>query len=173
MPLHAGWGLSGVEDGAVDGVGGALQGLHRVLHPQRRGRLVQAQGQLAREQGGGHATGDFAGVVAAHAVGEHGQPAGGIDQDGVFVVVADATGIDPEAKVIGHVGTARAGARVIRGRQACSLKLTEPAGQDKDFVRSKCEWARDGPMGPARGGAGVSDRAQAAASSAPEAGRAR
>jgi len=44
--------------------------------------------------GGGHAAGDLAGVVAAHAVGQHGQGAALVDDDGVFVVAARAAGID-------------------------------------------------------------------------------
>ena len=41
----------------------------------------------------GNAAGDFAGVVAAHAVSQHQQADVGIDCDGVLVVLADLTRI--------------------------------------------------------------------------------
>ena len=41
----------------------------------------------------GDAAGDFAGVVAAHAIGQHEQADVGIDADGVLVVLADAAGV--------------------------------------------------------------------------------
>ena len=76
------------QDGAVGFVGGRLQ---RTPDRARR-RLHAGLGEPAAEAGvqqrNGHAARHFAAVVAAHAVGQQGQPQGGVDMHGVFVVGA-------------------------------------------------------------------------------------
>src|SRR5688572_1843295 len=56
-----------------------LEGLH----------LAEQLLHFGRHDGGRHAARHLAGVVAAHAVGEHDQPIGRVRRDGIFVVRAD------------------------------------------------------------------------------------
>jgi hypothetical protein len=50
--------------------------------------LAQPAAELGADEGGGHVAGHFAGVVATHAVGQHGQGHAGSSGDRVLVVAA-------------------------------------------------------------------------------------
>ena len=78
--------VGGVEDGAVRVVDADV---HRTPHlgVGRLGAgLAQPAAELGADEAGRHVAGDFTGVVAAHAVGQHGQGHGVVKRDRVFVV---------------------------------------------------------------------------------------
>ena len=82
-----GVGVGGFKNAAVGGIHAHRHGAAQVA---QAGAAVVRQpfAKLLRNQGHSHAAGDFAGVVPAHAVGEHDQPVLRDSEHGVLVVVS-------------------------------------------------------------------------------------
>jgi hypothetical protein len=94
-----------VEDGAVGLVHRAAHGLSQL--PRGGGGVAgQPLHHRRTDQGRGHAGGDFAGVVAAHAVGQHRHLGPGVQRDRILVVGSRPTHVQGAGEFQGHDGAA-------------------------------------------------------------------
>ena len=99
-------GVGRVEDGTVGVVDADVHRTPHVLVARLGAGFTQPAAQFAANEGRGHVAGHFTGVVAAHAVGQHGQRGVGVDGDRVLVVAARAARVDGglELEGQGHSG---------------------------------------------------------------------
>jgi hypothetical protein len=102
-------GACGFEDGTVGLPDAQLHGTAHFLVGGRVRGFVQPAAELVAQLRGEHAAGNLAGVVAAHAVGQHRQRRGLVQRHRILVVAARAAGIDgaEELGVHGVLGVRR------------------------------------------------------------------
>jgi len=95
-------GVGGVEDGAVGVVGADFHGALEFAHIGFVAAIGHPAAEFGLDEGGGHGAGDFARVVAAHAIGEHGNVVLGFQRHSVLVVVPHAAGVAQAKILIDH-----------------------------------------------------------------------
>ncbi len=92
-------GIGGVEDGAVGVVDADFHRPAQFAHAGFMSAFGHPASQLGLDEGGGHGAGDFACVVATHAIGQHSDLVLGIERHRIFVVVSNQPRVG-QAKIL-------------------------------------------------------------------------